>query len=99
MIWKEVNQNKWAPAQVFHEHKSSVNTISWLPYEPVLRLACGSSDGCISVLIARTDGDWDTSRIEQAHSSGATSLMWLPDMFPEAMLGCWLLGPLLKLGL
>lgn len=30
MIWKEVNQNEQAPAQVFHEHKSSVNTISWL---------------------------------------------------------------------
>ncbi|KAG4122818.1 hypothetical protein ERO13_D11G290601v2 [Gossypium hirsutum] len=56
IIWKEGNQNEWAQAHVFDDHKSSVNSIAWAPHELGLCLACGSSDGNISVFTARADG-------------------------------------------
>lgn len=59
-------------------HKASVNSIAWAPDELGLCLACGSSDGNISVFTARSDGGWDKSGIEEAHSVGVTSVSWAP---------------------
>ncbi|KAF2317273.1 hypothetical protein GH714_019262 [Hevea brasiliensis] len=77
-VWQEGNQNEWTQAHVFDDHKSSVNSIAWAPHEVGLCLACGSSDGNISVFTARPDGGWDTSRIDQAHPVGVTSVSWAP---------------------
>ncbi|KAG2676870.1 hypothetical protein I3760_12G071900 [Carya illinoinensis] len=82
IIWKEGNQNEWTQAHVFNDHKS---------------LACGSSDGNISVFTARPDGGWDTSRIDQAHPVGVTSVSWAPSMAPGALVGSGLLDPVQKL--
>ncbi|GMP35272.1 hypothetical protein CsSME_00007781 [Camellia sinensis var. sinensis] len=43
-------------AHVFDDHISSLNSIAWAPHELGLCLACGSSDGNISVLTTRFDG-------------------------------------------
>ncbi|KAK3219939.1 hypothetical protein Dsin_013909 [Dipteronia sinensis] len=56
IIWKEGNIGDWTADHVFEEHKSSVNSIAWAPHELGLCLACGSSDGNISVFTARADG-------------------------------------------
>ncbi|KAL0450619.1 UNVERIFIED_CONTAM: protein transport protein SEC13A [Sesamum latifolium] len=56
IIWKEGNQNEWSQFQVFTDHKSSVNSIAWAPHELGFCLACGSSDGNISVYTSRSDG-------------------------------------------
>ncbi|KAJ8434975.1 hypothetical protein Cgig2_027818 [Carnegiea gigantea] len=106
IIWKEVNQNEWAPARVFYEHKSFV--ISWARHELGLCLACGSPDGSITVLISWSDGGWDTSRIEQAHSHGVTSLIvasshgsqgyaWVLNLGCSILFLNWLLGSLIIL--
>lgn len=71
----------------FAEHKSSVNSIAWAPHELGLCLACGSSDGNISIFTARPDGGWDTARIDQAHPVGVTSVSWAPSMAPGALIG------------
>ncbi|XP_024022502.1 protein transport protein SEC13 homolog B [Morus notabilis] len=77
IIWEEATKDQWIQAHVFDDHKSSVNSIAWAPHELGLCLACGSSDGNISVFIARSDGSgWDTSRIERAHPLGVTSVSW-----------------------
>ena len=97
IIWKEGNQNEWTQAHVFSDHKSSVNSIAWAPHELGLCLACGSSDGNISVFTARSDGAWDTTKIDQAHPVGVTSVSWAPSMAPGALVGSGLLDPVQKL--
>uniref|UniRef100_A0A0D9V7L1 Uncharacterized protein n=1 Tax=Leersia perrieri TaxID=77586 RepID=A0A0D9V7L1_9ORYZ len=78
--------DEWAQAHTFIEHKSSVNSIAWAPHELGLCLACGSSDGNISVFSARSDGGWETTRIDQAHPVGVTSVSWAPAMAPGALI-------------
>ncbi|KAE8699671.1 Protein transport protein SEC13-like protein B [Hibiscus syriacus] len=97
IIWKENNQNEWLQAHVFNDHKSSVNSIAWAPHELGLCLACGSSDGNISVFTARDDGGWDTNRIEDAHPIGVTSVSWAPATAQGYFIGSGLLDPVQKL--
>ena len=88
ILWKErANPSEWAEDHVFSEHKVSVNSVSWAPHEIGLVLACGASDGCILVLSARSDGGWDSTRIDQAHPVGVTSLSWAPPTVPGALVG------------
>lgn len=98
IIWKEgTKPDEWTQAHVFTEHKSSVNSIAWAPHELGLSLACGSSDGNISVFTVRPDGGWDTTRIDQAHQVGVTSVSWAPSTAPGALVGPELLDPVQKL--
>ncbi|KAL0461663.1 UNVERIFIED_CONTAM: protein transport protein SEC13A [Sesamum latifolium] len=96
IIWKEGNQNEWSQFQVF-DHKSSVNSIAWAPHELGFCLACGSSDGNISVYTAQSEGGWDTTKIDQAHPVGVTSVSWAPSMAPGALVGSGVLEPVQKL--
>lgn len=47
---------------------STVNSVCWGPYDFGLILACGSSDGAISVLTCSGDGHWDIKKINNAHT-------------------------------
>ena len=95
-MWKEGNQNEWTQAHVFDDHKSSVNSIAWAPHELGLCLACGSSDGTISVFTAK-DGVWETIKIDEAHPVGVTSVSWAPSTAPGALVGSGLLDTVQKL--
>ncbi|KAL3640138.1 Protein transport protein S13 A [Castilleja foliolosa] len=96
IVWKEGNPNEWSQSQVF-EHRSSVNSVEWAPHELGFCLACGSSDGNITVYTNRPDGSWETSRIDQAHPVGVTSVSWAPSMAPGALVGPGALEPVQKL--
>ncbi|XVF29216.1 hypothetical protein REPUB_Repub15cG0101600 [Reevesia pubescens] len=97
-VWqKECNQNEWGQANVFDDHKSSVNSIAWAPHELGLCLASGSFDGNISAFTAKADGGWDASRIDQAHPIGVTSVSWAPSTAPGALVGSGLLELVQKL--
>ncbi|PKA57852.1 putative cytosolic iron-sulfur protein assembly protein CIAO1 like [Apostasia shenzhenica] len=98
IIWKEgTKPEEWIQSHVFIEHKSSVNSIAWAPNELGLCLACGSSDGNISVFTARADGGWHTTKIDQAHPVGVTSVSWAPALAPGALVGSGSLDPVQKL--
>lgn len=98
ILWKEGSKpDEWTQAHVFADHKSSVNSISWAPHELGLCLACGSSDGNISVFTSRADGGWDTAKIDQAHPVGVTSVSWAPALAPGALVGSGPLDPVQKL--
>ncbi|XP_073272488.1 uncharacterized protein [Primulina huaijiensis] len=88
VVWKQGSQNEWSQFHVF-EHKSSVNSIEWAPHELGLCLACGSSDGNISVYTAKSDGGWKTV--------GVTSVSWAPSMAPGMLVGLGILDPVQKL--
>ncbi len=56
----------------------AVNAVAWAPYEigfPLL--ACGSSDGDITLLSCR-DGTWAVQRIPRAHQTGVSAVSWAP---------------------
>ncbi len=46
----------------------AVNSVCWAPHEFGLILACGSSDGSISILSSSGDGTWDSKKISNAHT-------------------------------
>lgn len=46
----------------------TVNSVCWGPYDFGLILACGSSDGAISLLTFTGDQQWDVKKINNAHT-------------------------------
>lgn len=50
IIWKETSENKWENHHEYASHDSSVNSVCWAPHDFGLMLACGSSDGSVSIL-------------------------------------------------
>lgn len=75
-IWKENSQSQWEMIKEHDVHKSSVNAISWAPEDAGLILACGSSDGYISILSFR-DNEWYSNAFF-AHQTGCTTIAWKP---------------------
>lgn len=45
-----------------------VNSVCWAPQDYGLILACGSSDGAISLLNYTGDGQWEVKKIGNAHT-------------------------------
>ncbi len=64
-----------------------MNSICWAPHEFGLCLACGSSDGTISVLTQKADGAWEKAKIDPAHPVGVTSVTWAPSAAPGSLVG------------
>lgn len=50
----------------------AVNSVCWGPYDFGLILACGSSDGAISLLTFTGDQQWDVKKISNAHTVSVT---------------------------
>lgn len=49
-----------------------MNSVCWGPYDFGLLLACGSSDGAISLLTFTGDQQWDVKKISNAHTVSRT---------------------------
>lgn len=47
---------------------STVNSVCWAPHDYGLILACGSSDGAISLLTYTGEGQWEVKKINNAHT-------------------------------
>jgi protein transport protein SEC13 len=67
IIWKETN-GQWHKYHEYLNHDSSVNSVCWAPHDFGLILACGSSDGSISILSATTGSGWEVKKINNAHT-------------------------------
>lgn len=77
IIWKEVN-GQWQRAYVDTSHSASVNDVEFCPWEHGLRLACGSSDGTVSILTyVVAEARWARG-VFTAHAGGVQSLSWAP---------------------
>lgn len=82
IIWKELNE--WIKWYEYNNHDSSVNSVAFAPPEHGLVLACGSSDGSISILSCNVElGTWDYKKISNAHSVGCNAVNWAPASVPE----------------
>lgn len=51
---------------------STVNSVCWAPHDYGLILACGSSDGAISLLTYTGEGQWEVKKINNAHTVSPT---------------------------
>ena len=57
---------------------SCVVSVAWAPHDFGLVLACGSSDGAISVLTYSSNNQWEAEKINNAHTIGCNSVGWCP---------------------
>ncbi|KAI6099059.1 WD40-repeat-containing domain protein [Pisolithus croceorrhizus] len=88
-VWKEQMQGassgEWTKIQEHTLHAASVNSISWAPHELGAILACASSDGKISVLTLKDDGQWSADTIN-AHAIGCNAVSWASATHPGSLI-------------
>lgn len=85
IVWREV-EGQWGKFYEYADHESSVNCVCWAPHEFGLMLACGSSDGCISICTYTSSGSWEVKKIQDAHMVGVNAVSWAPAMNADFML-------------
>ncbi|XP_023240973.1 protein SEC13 homolog [Centruroides sculpturatus] len=85
ILWKETD-GIWKKIYEYGNHDSSVNSICWAPHEFGLMLTCGSSDGAVSVISSSGDGNWETKKINNAHTIGCNAVSWAPAVSPGSAL-------------
>lgn len=79
IVWKETAAGVWEPVHEHAGHEASVNSIAWAPHECDLPiLACGSSDGTVSILTFQ-DGKWITEFLKNAHATSVNAVSWSLD--------------------
>ncbi|KAK2106807.1 GTPase-activating protein S13 [Saguinus oedipus] len=66
-------------------HDSSVNSVRWAPHHYSLILACGSSDGAISLLTYTREGQREV-KINNAHTTGCNAVSWAPAVAPGSLI-------------
>jgi len=84
-IWKESSRNSWSVVHEYNVHDLSVNSIAWAPHEFGLCLACGSSDGHISVLSLKGE-IWEDKKFF-AHEIGVNAVSWAPAVSAGSLVG------------
>jgi protein transport protein SEC13 len=89
LIWKEQQGGSavggWIKIKEHTLHTASVNSVSWAPHELGAILACASSDGKVSVLTFKNDGQWDAD-IFTAHAIGCNAVSWAPAILPGSLI-------------
>ncbi|KAG2002307.1 protein transporter SEC13 [Coprinopsis cinerea AmutBmut pab1-1] len=90
LIWKEQQgqgaaSGSWIKIKEHTLHTASVNSVSWAPHELGAILACASSDGKLSVLTFKNDGQWDAD-IFNGHAIGCNAVSWAPAVVPGSLI-------------
>jgi len=90
LIWKEQQgqgsvSGGWTKVKEHTLHTASVNSVSWAPHELGAMLACASSDGKISVLTFKNDGQWGADLFD-GHAIGCNAVSWSPAILPGSLI-------------
>lgn len=89
LIWKEQqgqgSSSGWTKVKEHILHTASVNSVSWAPHELGAILACASSDGKLSVLTFKNDGQWGAD-IFNGHAIGCNAVSWAPATVPGSLI-------------
>ncbi|KAF8224907.1 protein transporter SEC13 [Tricholoma matsutake] len=90
LIWKEQqgqggSTGGWTKINEHTLHTASVNSVSWAPHELGAILACASSDGRLSVLAFKNDGQWGAD-IFNGHAIGCNAVSWAPAAQPGSLI-------------
>lgn len=81
LVWREDSGGSWRLLAAYTEHQASVNSISWAPVEHGPLLACGSSDGRVSVIEVKSEAGATSLvpvAVVSAHQIGTNSVSWAP---------------------
>eukprot|EP01066_Platyproteum_vivax_P006572 Platyproteum_vivax@DN2345_c0_g1_i2.p1 len=80
VVWKEMRVAEWQVMYANAEHLASVNCVAFCHHELGLILACGSSDGTVSILKHNTgpSEDYWTRQVIDAHPHGVNAVSWAP---------------------
>ncbi|KIL57936.1 hypothetical protein M378DRAFT_1027367, partial [Amanita muscaria Koide BX008] len=65
--------------------RQAINSVSWAPHELGAMLACASSDGKISVLTFKNDGQWGADLFD-GHAIGCNAVSWAPAIVPGSLI-------------
>ncbi|KAF8869782.1 WD40-repeat-containing domain protein [Infundibulicybe gibba] len=89
LIWKEQQGQGpgagWTKVKEHTLHTASVNSVCWAPHELGAILACASSDGKLSVLTFKNDGQWGAD-IFNGHAIGCNAVSWAPAIQPGSLI-------------
>lgn len=90
LIWKEQQAQSagaggWTKVKEHTLHTASVNSVSWAPHELGAILVCASSDGKLSVLTFKNDGQWGAD-IFNGHAIGCNAVSWAPAAQPGSLI-------------
>jgi len=90
LIWREQagqgsTAGVWTKVKEHTLHSASVNSVSWAPHELGAILACASSDGKLSVLTFKNDGQWGAD-IFNGHAIGCNAVSWSPAIQPGSLI-------------
>jgi len=78
-IHAENQDGSWSTVHTYGGHRSSVNAVQFAPAEFGLVLACGSTDGNVSILTgdSKDASHWESNTF-QAHKGGVNAISWAP---------------------
>jgi protein transport protein SEC13 len=83
-VWRKDQNSNWQNLIFQEELGSSVNCISWAPFEYGLILAAGTIDGRIyTITYNKKDGQWTTTSFV-GHAEGVNGVCWAPSALPAA---------------
>ncbi|EEA07629.1 uncharacterized protein CMU_005520 [Cryptosporidium muris RN66] len=78
IVWKEIHRGHWEAVYSCDDFTSSVNGISWCPWEYGLQFACAVADGTVAVCSYNSEiRNW-TKKHVFGHPNGANAVSWAP---------------------
>jgi len=91
VVWKRDNNGKWQNPVFQADLGSSVNCISWAPWEYGLILAAGTAEGKICIYTPAQQADqtagWEKIHEFVAHNEGVNGISWGPSTEPAILSG------------
>lgn len=84
-VWRKDQNTNWENVVFQEQVSSSVNCISWAPWEYGLILAAGTADGRIYIFSRnQKDGSWSNFSFI-GHSEGVNGVSWGPSTEPAML--------------
>ncbi|KAL7068853.1 hypothetical protein ACR3K2_06880 [Cryptosporidium serpentis] len=78
IVWKEIHRGHWEAVYSCDEFTSSVNGISWCPWEYGLQFACAVADGTVAVCSYNSEMRHWTKKHVFGHPNGTNAVSWAP---------------------
>ncbi|KAH8739207.1 hypothetical protein FG386_000270, partial [Cryptosporidium ryanae] len=78
LVWKETQRSRWEIVYSCEDFSSSINSVSWCPWDYGLQFACAVADGSIAVCSYNSETRSWTKKQAFGHPNGTNSISWAP---------------------
>jgi len=85
-LWKEMQSNFWQRIFEFARSEGSMNSVAFAPHSFGLSLACGCSDGTVSICTRNEQSGRFEVQTFMAHAGGVNAVSWGPDIATGSVL-------------